>query len=64
MPSTERGEVMQALSVVRLRSEHPGFEAAVGCFARPRVEELHDGGDHAAGCVHYGSRACDHVVTD
>ena len=55
---------MEPLSVVRLGGQHAGLEAAVRRLARPRVQELHDGGHHAAGRVHDGPRAGHHVVTD
>ena len=62
--NTEGGEVVKALSVVRLGRHDAGLQAAVCGLPGPRVQELHDGGDHAARRVDDGPRAGHHVVTD
>lgn len=61
---TKRGEVVQSFSVVWFWGEHSCFQAAVCCFTRPGVKELHDSGHHTACSVHDGSCAGDHVVTN
>ena len=61
---TEGGEVVQALSIVWFSGHDPGLQAAVRRLPGPRVQELHDGGDHAARRVDDGPRAGHHVVTD
>lgn len=55
---------MQALGVVGLGGQHAGLEAAVGRLAGARVQELHDGGHHAARRVHDRTRTRHHVVAD